>query len=248
MGLALESSTYLGSVALLSGWHVVEEVRVPMKGQYEERMMPAVSALLDRAGVSPRDLGMIMCGAGPGSFTSLRVSAAIAKGLAHGLRIPLLVASSLLLVPAGAEPSLAEAMEQAKRMQCAANLKGFANSFAISTLATVLSLGVTVTSGYMLSRFRGPIPNAWFSIIYVLRCVPYISWVLPLFFVTRQWGIFDTYWGLLLPHVAVHICFFSWIMKGTPASRQVCTIRSQVGRSGPMGFWQITGTRCLAAK
>ena len=27
-------------------------------------------------------------------------------------------------------------------------------------------------------------------------------------------GIFDTYWGLLLPHVAVHICFFSWIMKG----------------------------------
>lgn len=106
LGLALESSTYLGSVALLSGWHVVEEVRVPMKGQYEERMMPAVSALLDRAGVSPRDLGMIMCGAGPGSFTSLRVSAAIAKGLAHGLRIPLLVASSLLLVPAGAEPSL----------------------------------------------------------------------------------------------------------------------------------------------
>lgn len=93
-------------------------------------------------------------------------------------------------------------------------LAAFANSFVISTLATILSLGVTVTSGYMLSRFRGPIPDGWFSIIYVLRCVPYISWVLPLFFVTRQWGIFDTYWGLLLPHVAVHICFFSWIMKG----------------------------------
>jgi multiple sugar transport system permease protein len=92
--------------------------------------------------------------------------------------------------------------------------KAFFNSFAISTLATILSLGVTVTSGYMLSRFKGPIPDTWFSLIYVLRCVPYISWVLPLFFVTRQWGIFDTYWGLLLPHVAVHICFFSWIMKG----------------------------------
>jgi len=38
--------------------------------------------------------------------------------------------------------------------------------------------------------------------------------VLPLYFVTRALGIFDTYWGLLLPHVAVHICFFSWIMKG----------------------------------
>ena len=93
-------------------------------------------------------------------------------------------------------------------------LKALWNSFAISTLATVLSLGVTVTSGYMLSRFRGPIPTAWFGAIYVFRCVPYVSWVLPLYFVTRAMGIFDTYWGLLLPHVAVHICFFSWIMKG----------------------------------
>src|SRR5262249_8703675 len=45
-------------------------------------------------------------------------------------------------------------------------------------------------------------------------CVPYISWVLPLYFVTQSWGIYDTYVGLLLPHVAVHICFFSWLMKG----------------------------------
>jgi multiple sugar transport system permease protein len=93
-------------------------------------------------------------------------------------------------------------------------LRAFVNSFAISSLATIFSLGVTVTSGYMLSRFRGPIPNAWFACIYVFRCVPYVSWVLPLYFVTQALGIFDTYWGLLLPHIAVHICFFSWIMKG----------------------------------
>jgi len=93
-------------------------------------------------------------------------------------------------------------------------LKAMWNSFVISTLATILSLGVTVTSGYMLSRFKGPIPKTWFSLIYVFRCVPYVSWVLPLYFVTRALGIFDTYWGLLLPHVAVHVCFFSWIMKG----------------------------------
>jgi len=38
--------------------------------------------------------------------------------------------------------------------------------------------------------------------------VPYISWVLPLYFVTQAWGIYDSYPGLLLPHIAVHICFF----------------------------------------
>jgi multiple sugar transport system permease protein len=93
-------------------------------------------------------------------------------------------------------------------------LRALFNSFMISTLATVLSLGVTATSGYMLSRFKGPIPNVWFSLIYIFRCVPYVAWVLPLYFVTQQLHIFDSYWGLLLPHIAVHICFFSWIMKG----------------------------------
>ena len=43
-------------------------------------------------------------------------------------------------------------------------LRALFNSFMISTLATVLSLGVTATSGYMLSRFKGPIPNIWFSL------------------------------------------------------------------------------------
>jgi multiple sugar transport system permease protein len=90
----------------------------------------------------------------------------------------------------------------------------FLNSGAIATLATVFSLLVTVSSGYMLSRFRGPISHTWFGAIYVLRCVPYITWVLPLYFVAQSWGVYDTYIGLLLPHIAVHICFFSWLMKG----------------------------------
>jgi len=90
----------------------------------------------------------------------------------------------------------------------------FVNSFILATLATLFSLGVTITSGYMLSRFRGPIPRAWFGTIYLFRTVPYISWVLPLYLVDYYLGIYDTYVGILLPHIAVHICFFSWLMKG----------------------------------
>jgi multiple sugar transport system permease protein len=93
-------------------------------------------------------------------------------------------------------------------------VQAFVNSALIATLATVFSLMVTVSSGYMLSRFRGPVARTWFGTIYVFRCVPYISWVLPLYFVTQSWHIYDSYLGLLLPHIAVHICFFSWLMKG----------------------------------
>src|SRR6516162_6337348 len=92
--------------------------------------------------------------------------------------------------------------------------EAFANSALIATLATFFSLLVTVSSGYMLSRFSGLAARTWFGTIYVFRCVPYISWVLPLYFVAQSWGIYDTYVGLLLPHIAVHICFFSWLMKG----------------------------------
>lgn len=53
--------------------------------------------------------------------------------------------------------------------------QAFINSFVIATLATVFSLCVTVTSGYMLSRFTGPLANAWFGTIYIFRTIPYIE-------------------------------------------------------------------------
>ncbi|OLC13670.1 MAG: ABC transporter permease [Candidatus Rokubacteria bacterium 13_1_40CM_69_27] len=92
--------------------------------------------------------------------------------------------------------------------------EAFVNSALIATLATVFSLAVTITSGYMLSRFSGAASNLWFGLIYLFRCIPYISWVIPLYLLTQWMGILDTYLGLLLPHIAIHICFFSWIMKG----------------------------------
>lgn len=93
-------------------------------------------------------------------------------------------------------------------------VQAFFNSAVIATAATIFSILVTVSSGYMLSRFRGPIASGWFGVIYALRCVPFVTWVLPLYFVEQRWGLYDSYLGLLLPHIAVHICFFSWLMKG----------------------------------
>jgi tRNA threonylcarbamoyladenosine biosynthesis protein TsaB len=50
-----------------------------------------------------RDVGRIVCGAGPGSFTSLRIAASIAKGLAVASGKPLFAVSSLALLVAGTE-------------------------------------------------------------------------------------------------------------------------------------------------
>jgi tRNA threonylcarbamoyladenosine biosynthesis protein TsaB len=65
-----------------------------------------VAAVLSSAGVSPAQLDRVACGAGPGSFTSLRIAASLAKGIATGRRIPLYARSSLALIAAGARPPL----------------------------------------------------------------------------------------------------------------------------------------------
>lgn len=99
--LAMEASTGTASVALLRGAVVVAETTVAMRGHDGERLMPAVVQLLQATGVSTTELGRIACSAGPGGFTSLRIAAAIGKGLAESLGIPLWGASALALLAAG---------------------------------------------------------------------------------------------------------------------------------------------------
>ena len=104
--LAIEASTYTGSVAVIRDGAVVAERDTAMRGEHEERLMPAVADALRSATVAPNEIGRIVCGEGPGSFTSLRIAAAIAKGLAMTTQAPLYAVSSLFLLVAGARASL----------------------------------------------------------------------------------------------------------------------------------------------
>ncbi|MDE3152214.1 MAG: tRNA (adenosine(37)-N6)-threonylcarbamoyltransferase complex dimerization subunit type 1 TsaB [Gemmatimonadota bacterium] len=101
--LAIDASTYTGTVAVLRDTTLAAERETAMRGRDVERLMPAVAEALGAAGVVPDALDLIVCGAGPGSFTSLRIAASIAKGLAFSRQIPLRAVSSLVLMVAGLE-------------------------------------------------------------------------------------------------------------------------------------------------
>lgn len=100
--LALESSTYAGSVAVIRGSELVASLDVEMRGRDEERLMPAVAECVDRTPGGMAAIERVVCGAGPGSFTSLRIAASIAKGICHARGIPLFAVSSLSLIVAAA--------------------------------------------------------------------------------------------------------------------------------------------------
>ena len=99
--LAIDAATYHGSVAVLRGAVVAAEREVAMRGEREERLMPAVAEALTAAGAGVGEVGRVVCGGGPGSFTSLRIAAAIAKGIAAARGVPLYEVPSLALIVAG---------------------------------------------------------------------------------------------------------------------------------------------------
>jgi tRNA threonylcarbamoyladenosine biosynthesis protein TsaB len=100
--LVIDAATYDGDVAVLDDARVVAERRTVMRDALHERLMPAVAEALESAGVDIARLDRIVCGAGPGSFTSLRIAASIAKGIAMATDTPLYAVSSLALLVGGA--------------------------------------------------------------------------------------------------------------------------------------------------
>jgi tRNA threonylcarbamoyladenosine biosynthesis protein TsaB len=104
--LVIDASTYRGTAAIIVADRVVGSIEAQMRGADEERLMPAVASLLRDAGIATGALGGVVCGEGPGSFTSLRIAASIAKGIVSATGVPLMIVSSLALIVAGAAPAV----------------------------------------------------------------------------------------------------------------------------------------------
>jgi tRNA threonylcarbamoyladenosine biosynthesis protein TsaB len=101
--LVIDASTYDGDVAVLDGTRVLAERRTVMRDALHERLMPAVADALEAASTDISRLDRVVCGAGPGSFTSLRIAASIAKGIAMATDTPLYAVSSLALLVGGTD-------------------------------------------------------------------------------------------------------------------------------------------------
>lgn len=101
--LVIEASTAQGSVALFRGDVLVQRLAASMGASRDDALFPAVQALFGAEGISSAALSAVVCGAGPGSFTSLRIAAAVAKGLAQATDAAMFAVPSLLLSAAACE-------------------------------------------------------------------------------------------------------------------------------------------------
>lgn len=100
MILALDTSTSQIGLALYDGSRVVAEHLWVSKARHTTELAPAVTQMFSQASVDISQVAAIGVAIGPGSFTSLRVGLAFAKGLAMSRSLPLVGIPSLDILAA----------------------------------------------------------------------------------------------------------------------------------------------------
>ncbi|NLG78859.1 MAG: tRNA (adenosine(37)-N6)-threonylcarbamoyltransferase complex dimerization subunit type 1 TsaB [Firmicutes bacterium] len=86
--LGIDTSTFTGGVALVSGDEVVAEYSAIVTRANSESVAATCERLLAEAGWAVSDLDGVAVAIGPGSFTGVRIGVTMAKVLAYALDIP----------------------------------------------------------------------------------------------------------------------------------------------------------------
>ena len=81
--LAIDTTSDLGSIAIVEGDHVIEEVVLESGDGFAHVLFGEVEALLARHGLSLAEIEGFASASGPGTFTGVRVGLTAVKGLAE---------------------------------------------------------------------------------------------------------------------------------------------------------------------
>lgn len=93
--LAIDTSTNILGVAILDDTELIGQKVTKVNKDHSSRLMPAIVELMKDINMKPEALEKIVVGAGPGSFTGIRIGVTVAKSLAWALNIPVVRVSSL---------------------------------------------------------------------------------------------------------------------------------------------------------
>lgn len=87
--LGLNTATNISQIALVQNSEILAEDSWKSEQNEAETLLPNIKKLLEKANIEWKDVGKIAVIKGPGPFTALRVSIAVANSLAYGLNLPI---------------------------------------------------------------------------------------------------------------------------------------------------------------
>jgi tRNA threonylcarbamoyladenosine biosynthesis protein TsaB len=98
--LCIETSSGYCSVALSQGDTLVHQAIESQKNQAADKLNLLIAEVMEKSGISFKDLQAIAISGGPGSYTGLRIGVAVVKGMAYALKIPLIHVETFLAMKA----------------------------------------------------------------------------------------------------------------------------------------------------
>ena len=93
--LGVDTSTPIGSVALIDDDNVVAEHTLNIVRAHSSRLMPAIDSVLKWGDITVNDLDGCAVGIGPGSFTGIRIGVATIKSICYAVDKPIVGVSTL---------------------------------------------------------------------------------------------------------------------------------------------------------
>lgn len=93
--LAIDTSSKICSVAILENDEVIDELNLDDGKTHSENLMPLVDEILKKNKIDIKQIEMLACCVGPGSFTGIRIGVASVKPIAEVLKIKLASVTSL---------------------------------------------------------------------------------------------------------------------------------------------------------
>lgn len=93
--LAIDTSSKVCSVALLENDNLIDELDLDDGKTHSENLMPLVDEILKKNNSDIKQVEMIACDVGPGSFTGIRIGVAAMKPIAEVLNIKMASVTSL---------------------------------------------------------------------------------------------------------------------------------------------------------
>src|SRR5688500_6053814 len=117
--LAIETSSRIGSIAIVDGERILEEKQFEHGLQHAAQIIPIMDQLVRAQSWTPRDIEELYVSAGPGSFTGLRIGVTLAKtlALASGVKLVAVPTVRVLVENAPAEARHVVLVLDAKREQ-----------------------------------------------------------------------------------------------------------------------------------
>jgi len=93
--LAIDTTTFAGSAALLEKTKLLSEVNIDSFSTYSERLLPSIHFLIETHKISLKEINAFAIAVGPGSFTGIRIGLSTIKSFSYASGKPIAPVSTL---------------------------------------------------------------------------------------------------------------------------------------------------------